>query len=115
MASEPQYATREDLKRDRIRGNTEDYDLPGVGTILIRGLSRGEFLIAQRNYPNNDAQQERYVLSRAVLIPEITEDDVADWQEASGIAEINNLAKKINELSGIGAGADKSEVPAAGA
>lgn len=106
-----QYATKADLKRDRVKVNEVDYVLPGVGTIRITGLSRGEFLIAQRNFPGDDARQERFVLSRAVIIPEgVTEDDVAGWQQASGVGEINALAMRINELSGIGKGADKSGV-----
>lgn len=107
-----EYATKADLKRDRVKSHVEDYDLPGVGLIQITGISRGEFLIAQRNYPDDPRMQERFILSRAVLKPEgLTEQDVADWQEASGISEINELALKINAMSGLGKGADKSDVP----
>jgi hypothetical protein len=107
-----EYATKADLKRDRVKSHVEDYELPGVGLIQITGISRGEFLIAQRNYPDDPRMQERFVLSRAVVIPEgLTEDDVAEWQSASGITEINELALKINSLSGLGKGADKSDLP----
>ncbi len=105
-----EYASIDDLVASRT-GEEEDYDLPGVGKLLVRGLSRGEFLTAQERYGDNMAKQEQFILSRCVIKPEgVTEAVVARWQKASGIGEINELAKFINEKSGIGKGADKSDV-----
>lgn len=104
------YASLDDLTTPRT-GDEEDYDLPGVGKLRVRGLSRGEFLIAQERHGDNMTKQEQYILSRCVIKPEgVTEAVVAKWQKASGISEINELAKFINEISGIGKGADKSDV-----
>lgn len=106
---EVRYASIEDITRKRV-SEGEDYDLPGVGTLRIRGLSRAEFLAAQERFPDNTTKQERYVLSRAVIQPKITEEIAGKWQAASGISEINELANRINAISGIGKGADKSGV-----
>ncbi len=102
------YATADDLTRNRSKVNEEDYELAEVGWIRIRGISRGEFLIAQKRFPDDMAAQERYILSRAVIVPTVTETIAGEWQEASGIQEINALALKINEMSGLTKGADKS-------
>ncbi len=108
MSEEVQYATTEDLTRDRASGREEDYHLPEVGMIRIRGLSRAEFIEAQRRFENDPGAQERYILSRCVLIPKVTEAIAGQWQKASGIQEINALAMHINEMSGLTKGAAKS-------
>lgn len=105
-----EYVSIEDLTAVR-NDNEEDYELPGVGTIRIRGLSRGEFLTAQKRFGDDMAKQEQFVLSRCVIKPEgVTEAVVARWQKGSHIGEINKLAMYINNMSGIGKGADKSDV-----
>lgn len=98
------------LIADRVSLNTDIVDLDGVGAVTVRGLSRFEFLIAQKNHPDDNLKQERYILSRAMVDPEMTEDDIAAWQKASGPMEINEVANVVNRLSGIGKGADKSGV-----
>lgn len=96
------------LTADRVTLNTEVVAIADVGDITVRGLSRFEFLIAQKNYPDDNLKQERYILSRAVIDPAgLTEDDVADWQKASGPMEINAVALVVNRLSGIGQDAQK--------
>ncbi len=106
-----EYASLEDLIKPRAGEDTEDYDLPGVGTIAIRSLNRAEFIQAQRRFENDMEKQEQFILSRCVVKPEgVTEAVVAKWQKASPIGEINALAMRINEMSGIKSGADKSSV-----
>jgi hypothetical protein len=93
------------LTKDRVRtsANTGTVPIDGVGEITVRGLSRAEFLLAQKKYPDDTMLQERYILSRAVLDPAgLTEKDIAEWQDGSGPMEINDVANKINALSGIG-------------
>lgn len=99
------------LTADRVSLNTDTVDIPGVGSVVVRGLSRFEFLVAQKKHPDDTLRQERFILSTALVDPVLTEDDVADWQKASGPNEINEVATAINRLSGIGQGADKSGVP----
>jgi hypothetical protein len=88
-----------------------EVEIEGVGTVTVRGLSRHEFIQAGKvREDKGEEQQERYLLSRCMVDPEMNEDDVAAWQKASGPFEINAVASKVNELSGIGSGADKSSV-----
>jgi hypothetical protein len=98
------------LVANRVGLNTGEVEIEGVGTITVRGLSRYEFLVASKKYPDDNLLQERFILAAAMVDPEMTEGDVADWQKASPPAEINAVAVEVNRLSGIGKGADKSGV-----
>jgi hypothetical protein len=89
---------------------TREVEIEDVGTVTVRGLSRAVFLIAQKRWPDDALAQERYTLSFAMVDPEMTEADIATWQQNSGPYEINKVAIAVNELSGIGKGADKSGV-----
>lgn len=86
---------------------TEEVEIDGVGVITVRGLSRAEFLAAQKRWPDDTIQQERYTLSRALVDPVMTEQDVKVWQENSDATEINKVSLVVNRLSGIKSGADK--------
>lgn len=102
---------KEALTTSRIDGadHQGEVEIPGVGTIKVRGLSRHEYIKGQQ-YADDALQQERYLLSRCMIDPAMTEADVAAWQKASDPQEINLVSLKVNELSGIGKGADKSPV-----
>lgn len=100
------------LLADRVTIVTEPVEIPGVGTITIRGLSRFEFLLAQKKYPDDTLKQERFILSTAIVDPVgLTEDDIETWQKSSGPMEINEVATAVNRMSGIGKDAAKSVVP----
>lgn len=100
---------KEQLLAKRVGVETAEVEIEGVGTITIRGLSRAEYLSVQDQ--SDPLKAERRTLSRAMVDPVMTEADIAAWQKASGPMEINAVAMKVNELSGIGQGADKSDVP----
>lgn len=105
------YASLADLTRDRVTSNEEDYMIEGVGMVRIRALSRAAFMEANKRYGEDMMAQERFVLSRSIVQPAgVTESVVGEWQKSSPINEINKLAQRINAMSGIGTGADKSDV-----
>lgn len=83
-----------------------EVEIPGKGTVRVRGLSRWEVLRAER-IDGGTLEKERFILSRAMLDPEMGEDDVAEWQKISGPMEINSVAMKINQISGLSSGAAK--------
>lgn len=84
---------------------TGEVDIPGVGTVVVRGLSRQEMISVGEI--GDQLAQERRTLSLCMVDPRLTEDEVRQWQEASPAAEINAVAQRINELSGIGPAAAK--------
>lgn len=96
------------LLADRVSDKTAEVEIEGVGTVVVRALSRHEMI--QGGKIDDSAAQERYVLSRAMVDPPMGEHDIAAWQKSSIPGEINKVAMKVNELSGIGKGADKSSV-----
>ncbi len=98
------------LTADRVINTRGEHTIEGVGTIKFRALSRMEMLESSQRFEDKPLEQERFILSRAMLDPVLTEDDVAAWQAGSVPGEINEVATKINELSGIGKGAGKSGV-----
>lgn len=98
------------LLADRVSDVTDTVEIPGVGTVKIRALSRFEIIKAGQYADGDQLAQERYILSRAMLDPLMGEDDIAAWQKGSMPEEINPVANAINALSGIGKGAAKSDV-----
>jgi hypothetical protein len=95
---------REALFKTRLP--EEEYELPGLGTFRIRGLSRGEVLAAQADDPRL-AVFERRLLARGIVDPKLTETDVGRWQEASPSGEMEPLIARIQLLSGIGREVEK--------
>jgi hypothetical protein len=96
------------LLTDRVTTTTGTVSIEGIGEVTVRGLSRYEMVLAAKIGDGDDLKQERFILSCAMVDPELTEDEVAAWQKASPPGEINEVATKVNELSGIGQGAAKS-------
>jgi hypothetical protein len=92
---------------------TEEYEIPGVGAIVLRGLTRLE-LAHVLSLEGKMLKQEQASLSLAMVDPPMTEQDVAEWQKSSPGGLINDIATVINRLSGLGKGAAKSRVPADG-
>lgn len=82
-----------------------DVELPGIGTVSVRGLSRAEVLELQD--VDGRLEFERKLVSLGMVRPAMTPEDVAAWQAASLSDEIETITKKISELSGLEAGARK--------
>lgn len=76
-----------------------EHEVPGVGVLKIRGLSRAEVLEVQKL--TDIAQSDRRMISLAVVEPKLTEADVKVWQENSGASEIEDLTKAVAALSGL--------------
>lgn len=90
-----------------------EVEIPGVGTVKVRGMNRGELLYIGKF--NGDAiASEQYVLSACMLDPQMSKEDVAAWQQSGPAMEAQHVLQKINELSGIGKDAEKSRVSVAG-
>lgn len=88
----------------------DEYEIPGVGTVGIRGLSRQEVIDLQKLEGDVDVRERRMV-SLGLVDPPVTEEDVAKWQKTSLAGEIEGLTVAIGNLSGLGVKADKSGVP----
>lgn len=86
-----------------------DVDVPGVGTVRVRGLTRAEVAtIGSRD----GLEAERVALSLGLVDPRLTQDEVGQWQASAPAMEIQPVLLAINELSGMTRAAQKSGVPA---
>lgn len=77
---------------------TEDVEIPGVGVVRVRGLSRMEMLLAGKL--GEPQAMEPRVLSYAMVDPEITEGEAQHWMRTSPAGEIKPVLAAINRLSG---------------
>lgn len=87
----------------------EDVELPGVGTVRVRALSRAEAMtVTGKELPVEVMEQK--LLSMAMVDPEMSEQDVAEWQAAASAGELEPVTKVVQRLSGLEQGAAKSGV-----
>lgn len=91
----------------------EDVELPGVGTIRVRALSRAEVISVRKATDDNpDGPRvltlERKMLAAAMVDPVLTEDEVRRWQDASAAGELQPVTEAIQRLSGLGERPDKA-------
>lgn len=86
-----------------------EVEVPGVGTVRVRALSRTEALMVQqvKAGPGRIEAIERKMLALAMVDPEMTEAEVGLWQKASAAGEMDPVTDKVSELSGMTKGAAK--------
>lgn len=91
----------------------EEVEIPGVGTVTIRGLSRYELHLSGKG-TEDGALIEARMLAMAMVDPELSVDDVLEWQKQAPAGELGPVTEKLRELSGLAEGAPKSGVPGDG-
>jgi len=94
----------------------DDVEIPGIGTVRVRALNRGEMIMVGKLSDTAGQQRaEQYMLACALLDPAgMTEADVADWQSSSVGMEIHPVVLRVNELSGATKESLKSDIPSDG-
>lgn len=93
-------------RHDTAHGMPEaDVDIPDVGTVRVRGLNRGEVFQVQQ--VKGVAAIERRILALGMLDPELTESEVARWQQTSPAGELEPVVDKVRKLSGLSDQASK--------
>lgn len=71
---------------------------PGM-VVRIRGVSRAEMLGAASI--EDEGRREQKILALAMVHPEMTEEDIAQWQQAPGSAkELQTVFDAVGRLSG---------------
>lgn len=78
----------------------EEVDIPGIGTVLVRGLSRLESMRIFRLAGENHEKVERLTVSYGLVDPQLSEDEVGEWQKHSLANEMNPVMLAIQRLSG---------------
>ncbi|HMG43940.1 MAG TPA: hypothetical protein VK611_21585 [Acidimicrobiales bacterium] len=83
----------------RARLPEADVDVPGIGTVRVRALSRTEALYC-RDTPDI-VTIERRMIALGLVDPELTENEAKRWQENSPAGELEKLTLRISQLSGM--------------
>lgn len=79
---------------------TREVNIPGIGVITVRGITRFEQMLFSKTAQGDVAVFDRKQLAAAVVEPELSEDEVARWMEAAPAGEISLVVEVIGELSG---------------
>jgi hypothetical protein len=108
-----EYASVDDLVADEVTDNTADVTLPGGRVVKVRGLTRYELLLNGKN-TDDVALIERRNVATCMVEPPMTEKQVEQWQKAKNPIALGLVTTAIRDLSGLGEGAGKSDVPADG-
>lgn len=104
---------KESLFKDRLP--QDDVLVPGFGTVRVRGLSRADALRVEA--APSTADKDRTILKYGVVVDDaqqLTDDDVKRWQKAWPAGDIDIIARRIAELSGMVEAADKEAYKSAG-
>jgi hypothetical protein len=100
------------VKKDALlaaRLPEDDVEIPGVGTVRVRALSRAEALKVQRL---GKAEKDAHTIALGMVDPPMSVTDVQRWAESSPAGEMEAVGRRIAELSGVlTEGAQKSGVP----
>ncbi len=104
--------SKEDLFKKRVK--QVEVDIPDVGAVTVRALTRAEVLKLGIN-PGSAlemdlAEAEQKLLSAAMVEPKMSQEDVKEWQENSPAAEINAVFIAVIKLSGLAAELPKEMV-----
>lgn len=88
----------------------KDLEVPGLGKVRIRGLSREKALAVAKMAEEKagfDAQ-EREWLRWGLVEPELSYQDIERWQARAQSGQIGTVTDAIVELSGVEEGAEKA-------
>lgn len=108
------YASADDLAAGDLNLDGEDLTLPSGRTVRVRGLSRFELMLNGKGTEDSSVIERRNVAT-CLVEPKMTEAQVGAWQKKSSAGgDFRALSEKIRDLSGLGEGAGKSDVPADG-
>jgi hypothetical protein len=86
-------------------------ELPGGGTVAIRGLTHAEVVEGQAMKGLND--KTCFYVANAMIDPVMTFEDVQAWAAEGSAGDITTISERVQMLSGLMEGAGKSGVSGA--
>lgn len=92
----------------------DDVEVPGVGTVRVRGLSRRETIAMREAFEGGIETTEFYLLTHGLVDPVLTAEEVEQWREAATAREITPVTDRILELSGLAEGSAKAAIKSTG-
>lgn len=100
-----EFVSKTDLLKKRF--GEEEVEVPGVGKVRVRGLTRGQALKIEGK-EMQVAEMERFLISTAMVEPSLTEDEVEQWQNNTLAGELQGVVEAIVRLSGMEQAAGKA-------
>ena len=82
-----------------------EVEIPGVGTVRVRALNRQEAKALQKI--ESDDLRDLHMVAIGLVDPALSVSEVKRWAEASPAGEMEPVADRIAELSGMLAGSPK--------
>lgn len=89
----------------------EHVDLPGTGTVRVRGLTREE-VHALAPLKKDQGTLERRIIHMGLISPSLSEEDVVVWYGSAPAGHTDLIVGAVSRLSGLFADSSKSGVPA---
>lgn len=77
----------------------DEVEIPGVGTVRVRALNREEAKSTQKI--EDPALRDLHIIAIGMVDPQLSVSEVKRWAEASPASEMEPVANKIAELSGM--------------
>lgn len=109
--AETEFATADDLLAEDVHGVTREVRLAGGRVVLVRGMTRYELVMLSRDGADDSSLAERRTVQMCMVKPEMTMKQVEAWQKHSPAGgAFRRVTETIRDLSGLGEGADKSDV-----
>lgn len=98
----PRYATLSDLTEPAVpvASREEDFELPSGLVVRIRPLTRMEVLIIGKRDLTTDKKEQAF-MSKAMVLPAMSEEDVKRWQTNSATGDMQELTERVQEISGM--------------
>lgn len=82
------------------RFGAEDVEVPGVGTVQVRALTRAEALSVQGVEMDAETLEQK-LIAMALVEPHLTEAEVKEWQGIASAGEIQVIVEAIVRISGM--------------
>lgn len=90
----------------------EIVSLPDGSTVEIRGVTHDEVSTSNKFADVNE--RTAYIVSKALVDPELSFDDVIAWTQSGDAGDITAISEAVAVLSRLNEGAGKSGVPGPG-
>lgn len=112
--TERKYATAAALTKPRTV-RTEDVELDDGSWVQVRGLTRQELLDAGKGNDGDASEVEIRNVTACLVQPKMTEAQVRTWHKnPETVRDFAKITGMIRDLSGLGKGADKSDLDETG-
>ncbi len=78
---------------------TKEVEVPGVGTVVVRGLSRAE--VVQMQAAGSPDAMENRMMAAAMVEPPLTVEEVVEWRAEAPSEVVRPISDAILALSGL--------------